>query len=89
MSGSEIKLGGIGLVRGELTDGSEDGQVKGSCIKEQGSNHPPRWIQVFSEGETGGDTVVEGEGVSVWKREKCILQARTQTHNSKDKDETA
>ena len=40
MSGSEVKLGGVGLVRGELTDGSEDGKVKGSCVKEQGSNHP-------------------------------------------------
>ena len=26
-----------------------------------------RWIQVFSAGETGGDTMVEGEGVSVWE----------------------
>ena len=28
------------LVGGELTDGSEDGEVKGSCVEEQGSNHP-------------------------------------------------
>ena len=40
MGGSKVKLGGVGLVRGELTDGSEDGEVKGSCVEEQGSNHP-------------------------------------------------
>ena len=40
VSGSEVKLGGVGLVGGELTDGSEDGEVKGSCVEEQGSNHP-------------------------------------------------
>ncbi len=27
VSGSEVKLGGVGLVRGELADSSEDGQV--------------------------------------------------------------
>jgi hypothetical protein len=27
VSGSEVKLGGVGLVRGELTDGGEDGQI--------------------------------------------------------------
>ena len=40
MGGSKVKLGGVGLVRGELTDGSEDSEVKGSCVEEQGSNHP-------------------------------------------------
>ena len=40
MGGSEVKLGGVGLVRGELADDSENGEVKGSCVKEQGSNHP-------------------------------------------------
>ena len=40
VGGSKVKLGGVGLVRGELTDGSEDGEVKGSCVEEQGSNHP-------------------------------------------------
>ena len=40
MGGSEVKLGGVGLVGGELTDGSEDGEVKGSCVEKQGSNHP-------------------------------------------------
>ena len=40
VGGSEVKLGGVGLVGGELTDGSEDGEVKGSCVEEQGSNHP-------------------------------------------------
>ena len=40
MGGSKVKMGGVGLVRGELTDGSEDGEVKGSCVEEQGSNHP-------------------------------------------------
>ena len=34
----EVKLGGVGLVGGELTDGSEDGEIKGSCVEEQGSN---------------------------------------------------
>ncbi len=58
MGGSEVKLGGVGLIRGELTDGSEDGKAR---------IQPPRWIQFFSAGETGGDTVVEGEGVSVWE----------------------
>ena len=27
VSGSEVKLGGVGLVRGELTDSGEDGEV--------------------------------------------------------------
>jgi hypothetical protein len=27
VSGSEVKLGGVGLVRGELTDGGEDRQI--------------------------------------------------------------
>ena len=27
VGGSEVKLGGVGLVGGELTDGSEDGEV--------------------------------------------------------------
>jgi hypothetical protein len=27
VSGSEVKLGGVGLVRGELTDSGEDGQI--------------------------------------------------------------
>jgi len=40
VGGSEVKLGGVRLVGGELTDGSEDGEVKGSCVEEQGSNHP-------------------------------------------------
>ena len=40
VGGSKVKLGGVGLVRGELTDGSEDGKIKGSCVEEQGSNHP-------------------------------------------------
>ena len=40
VGGSEVKLGGVGLVRGELTDGSEDREVKGSGVEEQGSNHP-------------------------------------------------
>ena len=40
MGGSEVKLGGVGLVRGELTDGSEDREIKGSCVEEQGSNYP-------------------------------------------------
>ena len=40
VGGSEVKLGGVGLVRGELTDGSEDGEVQGSGVEEQGSNHP-------------------------------------------------
>ena len=40
MGSSKVKLGRVGLVGGELTDGSEDGEVKGSCVEEQGSNHP-------------------------------------------------
>ena len=40
VSGSKINLCGVRLVGGELTDGSEDGEVKGSCVEEQGSNHP-------------------------------------------------
>ena len=39
VSGSKVKLGGVGLVRGELTDSSEDGEVKGSGVEEQGSNN--------------------------------------------------
>ncbi len=39
MSGSEVKLGGVGLVRGELTDSGEDGEVLGSGVEEQGPNH--------------------------------------------------
>ncbi len=27
VSGSEVKLSGVGLVRGELTDGGKDGQI--------------------------------------------------------------
>ncbi len=27
VDGSEVKLGGVGLVRGELTDGGEDEQI--------------------------------------------------------------
>ncbi len=27
VSGSKVKLGGVGLVRGELTDSGEDGEV--------------------------------------------------------------
>ncbi len=27
VSGSEVKLGGVGLVRGELADGGDDGQI--------------------------------------------------------------
>jgi hypothetical protein len=27
VSGSVVKLGGVGLVRGELTNGGEDGQI--------------------------------------------------------------
>jgi hypothetical protein len=27
VSGTEVKLGGVGLVRGELTDGGEDRQI--------------------------------------------------------------
>ena len=40
MGSSKVKLGRVGLVGGELTYGSEDGEVKGSCVEEQGSNHP-------------------------------------------------
>ena len=39
VGGSKVKLGWVGLVRGEL-NGSEDREVKGSCVEEQGSNHP-------------------------------------------------
>ncbi len=39
VSGSEVKLGGAGLVRGELTDSGEDGQIKGSDVEEQGPNY--------------------------------------------------
>ena len=39
MGSSKVKLGRVGLVGGELTYGSEDGEVKGSCVEEQGSNH--------------------------------------------------
>ena len=38
-------------------------------LREGGKSKDPttRWIQVFSAGETGGETGVEGEGVSVWE----------------------
>jgi hypothetical protein len=40
VSGGEIKLGGVGLIGGELADGRKDGQVKGPGVEEQGPNHP-------------------------------------------------
>ncbi len=41
VSGSEeIKLGWVGLIGGELAHSSKDGEVKGSCVEEQESNHP-------------------------------------------------
>ncbi len=39
VSGSEVKLGGVGLVRGELADSGEDGQIEGSGVEEQGPNY--------------------------------------------------
>ena len=57
VGGSEVKLGGVGLVRGELTDGSEDGKVKGSCVKEQGPNYllNPSLLCGRDWGGKGGD----------------------------------
>ena len=40
VGGSKIKLGGAGLVGGELTHSSKDRPIYGSCVKEQGPNHP-------------------------------------------------
>ncbi len=39
VGGSKVKLGGFGLVGGKLAHSSKDGEVKGSCVEEQGSNH--------------------------------------------------
>jgi hypothetical protein len=40
VSSSKVKLGGVGLVGGELAHSSKDGKVEGTCVEEQGSNHP-------------------------------------------------
>ena len=40
MGDSKVKLGWVGWIGGELAHSSKDGEVKGSCVEEQGSNHP-------------------------------------------------
>ena len=40
MGSSKVKLGRVGLVGGELAHSSKDGEVKGSFVDEQRSNHP-------------------------------------------------
>ena len=60
VGGSEVKLGGVGLVGGELTDGSEDGEVKGSCVEEQGSNRNSSGCIVSAPTERSYDLPIEG-----------------------------
>ncbi len=89
VSGSEVKLGGVGLVRGELTNSGEDGEVYGRRRARTQPCFGSKSSPLARQGVTRWWRVKGVRARRCGKREKCRWQGRRQNHNPKDKEETA
>jgi hypothetical protein len=94
VGGGKVVLGGVGLVEGNLADGSKDRKVQSSCIEEQGCNH--LWdSSLFCERDWGRASgwrwveVQDGKRCRWVRKVECRQRVMRPTHTPKDRDETA